>query len=282
MSTPPRIAVIGANGQLGQALVKGLSPTYQVWPFTRAQLDVTNPQSVAHALAGEWAAIVNTAAFHKVEACQSNPAQSFAVNAAGAWHVAQVAQQCGAKCVFVSSNYVFDGQQHLPYTESAATGPLNVYGLSKLSGEQCTLLANPNALVLRIAAVFGDGPNFVESTVQKALTQPSLEAVCDQWVSPTYTYDAARLLLGLLQHNASGVVHASNHGACSWYEFACEVLAQCNLKAQVQAVGASRFYSAVKRPAFAAMQSERLGLWGLQARPWQEGLRDYLKQKGYA
>lgn len=288
MGASSRVAVIGARGQLGSDLVRVLSEHYEVVGLTHEELDVSDPVSVERALGGQaWAAIINTAALHKVEICEAEPERSFQVNALGALHGARAASACGAKYVFISTDYVFDGAKGAPYLESDSPNPLNVYGASKVAGEHLCRIALENTLVLRISSVFGKagasgkGGNFIETILQKARSGGPLRVVADQFMSPSYTLDVAQLLLRLLQQDVRGIVHGANLGVCSWHSFAQEAVRLCGLEVPVEPIPASTFPSPVKRPAYSALGSERLSTLGLQTRPWTEALRDYLREKGY-
>jgi len=288
MGASSRVAVIGASGQLGSDLVRVLAQRYEVVGFTHAGLEVSDPASVEAALGGQpWFAIINTAAFHKVELCEAEPERSFQVNALGALHTAKAAQKSGARYVYISTDYVFDGSKGAPYLESDPPSPLNVYGASKVAGEHLSRLASERWLVLRIASVFGragasgKGGNFIETILQKARAGQPLRVVNDQLMSPSYTLDVARLLLDLLEKDAQGTVHAANAGVCSWFELAQEALRRCGLEAAIEPIPSSSLASPVRRPAFSALESERLSRWGLQMRPWQEALEAYLREKGH-
>ncbi|MCS7194993.1 MAG: dTDP-4-dehydrorhamnose reductase [Meiothermus sp.] len=288
MGASSKVAVIGARGQLGSDLVRVLSERYEVVGFTHEELEVADMASVERALGGrDWAAIVNTAAFHRVEACEADPERAFRVNALGALNVARVARAAGAKCVYISTDYVFDGAKGGPYLESDPPRPINVYGASKLAGEQLCLMTLDDALVLRISSVFGragasgKGGNFVETILQKARAGGPLRVVADQFMSPSYTLDVARLLMGLLEKDVRGVVHGANQGVCSWHELAQEAVRLCGLGVGVEPIPSSAFPSPVKRPPYSALASERLAALGLKTRPWREALGDYLREKGH-
>ncbi|RDI96150.1 dTDP-4-dehydrorhamnose reductase [Meiothermus sp. QL-1] len=288
MGASSRVAVIGARGQLGSDLVRVLGGHYEVVGFAHEDLEVADPASVKQALGGQaWRAIINTAALHKVETCEAEPERSFRVNALGALYVAQVARACGAKYVYISTDYVFDGAKGAPYLESDCPRPLNIYGASKVAGEQLALQTLEDALVLRISSVFGragasgKGGNFIETILQKARAGGPLRVVADQYMSPSYTLDVARLLLDLLQKDVRGIVHGANRGVCTWHALAQEAVRLCGLAVPVEPIPASAFPSPVRRPPYSALGSERLSALGLEPRPWTEALRDYLREKGH-
>lgn len=288
MAKSSRVAVIGATGQLGTDLVEVLSQTFEVTPLRHADIEVNHPESVERALGGqEWQAIINTAAMHKVETCEAEPERAFQVNALGSLNVARAAAKAGATYVFISSDYVFSGEKGRPYGELDATAPINVYGISKVAGEHLAVLAAPRPIILRISSVFGragssgKGGNFIEAILKKARAGEALKVVDDQTMSPTYTKDAARLLLALLQQGASGIFHGANAGACTWHALAAEAVRLCGLEVPIEPISSAGFPSPVRRPAYSALTSERLAGLGLQSRPWQEALRDYLREKGH-
>ncbi|MCX7600798.1 MAG: dTDP-4-dehydrorhamnose reductase [Meiothermus sp.] len=234
-----------------------------------------------------WATIINTAALHKVETCEAEPERAFKVNALGALNVAQVAKTVRAKCVFISTDYVFDGAKGTPYIESDPPNPINIYGASKVAGELLSSITLENTLVIRISSVFGragasgKGGNFIETILQKARAGEPLRVVADQFMSPSYTRDVAHLLLALLQRDVRGIVHGANQGVCSWHALAQEAVRLCGPDVYVEPISASAFPSPVKRPSFSALASERLAALGLQTRPWSEALQEYLEEKGY-
>ena len=300
MPLPNRIALLGATGQLGHdiarvAKMKGLD----LVPLSHEEIEVTDLESVRQAFAKvRPEVVVNCAAFHQVDRCEEDPAQAFQVNALGALNVARSANALGAKCVYLSTDYVFPGDKPPPkegttspansYVEADRPAPVNVYGVSKLAGEQLTLTAQPEALIVRVASLFGvagargKGGNFIESILKKARNGGQLQVVSDQFMTPTYTMDAADAILQLVESNESGLVHASNSGACSWFDFAVKAVELTRLKAPVQPVSASTYPSKARRPANSALNNSRLAdLLGRAQRSWSGGLQAYLIEKGY-
>ena len=287
-----RIAVIGANGQIGSEIVaQARAAGIEVLPFTHAQCDVTDAAAVGAALAGlqKDDVVVNTAAYHRVDDCQSNAKQAFAVNACGAFHVAAAANLLGAAVVYFSSDYVFDGAKRRPYVESDEPRPLSVYGVSKLAGEMLVSKANAAHYIIRVAGVFGlagsggKGGNFVETMIANAKAGESLRVVDDLVMSPTYAVDAAKLLVALLQRQAPyGAYHLTNAGQCSWYEFARCILELSGLNAPIEAVKMSAWATPAPRPAYSVLGSERLQAIGLRPASWQQGLKRYLASRPVA
>ncbi len=286
-----RLAVIGASGQVGSEIVaQARVAGFDVLALTHDQCEVTDPVSVDEALKtiGVHDMVVNTAAYHRVDECETQPERSFEVNSGGAFYVANAARSKGAGIVHFSTDYVFDGAKHEPYVESDAPNPLNVYGVSKLAGEMVIRDVNPAHYIVRISSVFGvagssgKGGNFVETMISKARDGEHLAVVEDMIMSPTFAGDAAHLLLQLLVKRAQpGVYHLANAGQCSWHEFASEILRLCRFDALPEAVAALTRPTPAKRPAYSALASEKLQKLRLTPKSWREGLAEYLKRRSY-
>jgi dTDP-4-dehydrorhamnose reductase len=286
-----RIAVLGSSGQFGHDCVAVLQNdgTVTVLPLDHHQVECTNPASVRNALVSfKPQIVVNCAGFVRVDDCEDQAREAFEVNALGALHVARACAEIGAKCVYVSTDYVFDGSKESAYLESDGTAPINVYGTSKLAGEQLVRQAAPEWLVIRIASLFGKvgargkGGNFVETILGKAKRGEPLRVVDDIRISPAYTRDAAQALCQLLKQGATGVIHAANVGSCTWYEFAKTALEFCHLAPSIQPVSSSEYPMRARRPTNSALASERLGREFKIAIPdWRSALRSYLIEKGH-
>lgn len=291
MSETAQLFVIGANGQFGSAVVLA-AQAHDLRPVRLAheECEVTDPASVGRALrtAGPADTVVNTAAFHKTDECEDAPQRALTVNALGAYHVASAARARGARVVYVSSDYVFEGTKRQPYVESDSPNPVNVYGVSKAAGEMFVRLANPQHYIVRLSSVFGlagssgKGGNFVETMIAKARAGTQPVVVEDIIMAPTSAADAAALLLQLIARAAPpGIYHLANAGSCSWFEFAREILSQAGLNVPVAATNSEEQRSRARRPRYSVLASERLRDVGLAARSWQDGLRDYLRAKAY-
>lgn len=284
------VAVIGPHGQLGTDLVKGFRTAG--WAVSAASHDVVSvedKESVAAFLGSNRVEVViNTAAFHQVAVCETHPVRTWAVNAAGARNVAEAARSSGAIAVFVSTDYVFDGEidTATSYSEDAAVCPINVYGAAKAAGEMATLAAAEHNLVVRIASVFGSagssgkGGNFVETIVARARANEPLTVVDDIWMSPSYTVDVAAKITALLEAGANGTFHACNDGRVTWHDFAGEICRQ--IGADVEIARASTDFTATpRRPRNSSLSTARLGEAGVAQRPWQEALSEYLREQQY-
>ena len=280
-----RVGVIGASGQLGSALCSALEEAQlECVRFEHGELEVSSPESVWRALrTARPNVVVNTAAFHHVDACEEDPARAFEVNALGALYVAQVCREIGVRCVYVSTDYVFDGAKPGPYSEEDAPNPINVYGASKLAGEHLVLQTCPDALVVRLASLYGGRGargkhgNFVLSILERARRGEVLRVVRDVRMSPTYAADAARAIVNLVEDGATGRFHVVDEGACSWWEFARAIVALAGLNATVLPVSLEEYHlTKARRPVNSALSIAKLQSVSIRMPPWQEALTEYI------
>jgi dTDP-4-dehydrorhamnose reductase len=291
MTNVLKVALIGANGQLGSDIVSHFSQSdrYQFTALTRDDVDITQAESVQKSLTSQkFDVVINSAAYVRVDDCEQEVDTAFKVNAFGALHVARACREIDALCVYISTDYVFRGDQSSAYTESDLADPINIYGASKFAGENLVRQTTPRSLILRISSVFGKagasgkGGNFIETIIKKAKAGDPLKVVNDMFMSPTYTYDAARLLDELLQSGATGIIHGANTGICSWYEFASQTLKLANISHPIESIPASTFPTKATRPMNSALTSDRLeSITTFKMRPWQEALTAYLTEKSY-
>lgn len=283
-----KIVIIGATGQLGQDLLRVFGE--QAVGLSHQDVDVTNGVSLASTLRElepDW--VLNTAAFHRVDDCELNPSLAFAVNALGASNVARATADIGAGVVFFSTDYVFGGttrEREHPYTEDDSAAPLNVYGVSKLAGEQLAAQSNPRCLVLRSAGLYGavtsrKGWTFPELMLRKAREEGIVSVVTDQALSPTFTADLAAKVRELIERNATGLFHLTNAGECSWFEFARRVFELAGVNVRLEPKETSQTPRSARRPSYSALSSVRLAEAGVSPlRAWDEALRNYLQIKG--
>jgi dTDP-4-dehydrorhamnose reductase len=276
-----RILVVGADGQLGSDVVRLLSPTVDVTARVVDELDVTDRAALRReAEVSHPDVIVNCAAYTAVDKAESEPNTAYRVNVLGARNVAQAAERIGARVVYFSTDYVFDGAAAEPYVEDAPTGPLSVYGTTKLLGEQATREANPDHLVLRLAWLYGPtGHNFVRTILHLAREKDVLRIVDDQTGSPTFTEDVVHQVLALIEDGASGTYHCVNTGRATWYEFARSIVRACGLDIPVIPIRTVDYPTPARRPAFSVLADRNLDLEGLNVmRPWQEALDDCMSR----
>jgi dTDP-4-dehydrorhamnose reductase len=290
-----RIALIGANGQLGTDITRLWSDSPlgkrgdELIALTHADIEVTDPDMVRSVLSGVQPSIViNTAAFHDMDQCEARPLAAFQVNALGVKHVAEVCRDLGATLVQFSNDCVFDGSKTTPYVEDDSPAPISAYGISEVGGERFLryLMPDDHLLVRSVglyglAGASGKGGNFVETMLRFAREGRAIRVVDDQITSPTYTLDLADVLLDLIAQDTRGTVHITSAGQCSWYEFASEIFDMLGLHPDFAAIKTSEANDAAKRPAYSVLDNGRLASLGFaQPREWREALADYLRLKG--
>ena len=284
-----KVLVIGANGQLGSDLCKEIEPSELV-ALTHSEIEVTAMDPVQEVFKKYRPEIViNTAAFVRVDECESKVDECFLVNGIGARNVAVVAQEYGAKVVYISTDYVFGGEgvgRNIPFTEFESPIPLNILGKSKLAGENLVQHLCHRHFIVRTSGLFGiagssgKGGNFVEAILHLAHERDELKVVSDQIFSPTYTKDLARKIAQLITTEYYGIFHITNKGACSWCEFATEILRLAGIKIPVVPITSEEYPTPARRPRFSVLDNYHLRLLGMDdIRPWQEALRDYMGRR---
>ncbi|MCC6683567.1 MAG: dTDP-4-dehydrorhamnose reductase [Bacteroidia bacterium] len=282
-----KVVVTGANGQLGADVVSYFrAQGCEVFPFTHADLDITDTDAVTKTIAAiKPDVVINTAAYHHVEHCENNPDIATTVNTTAVGHLAQLGAKENFRLIHISTDYVFDGEKRAPYIETDAVNPLNVYGQTKAEGEKLVLNASPNHAVVRISAIYGTEPcrakggmNFIKLMLKLAKEKDQLQVVNNEFVSPTNTLAiAAQLYKIATTPNATGILHATSEGQCSWYEFAIEIFKLTHTKIDVVSVEAANF-SKIKRPGYSVLENQRLKQLGINQMPhWKESLQQYLQ-----
>lgn len=281
-----KLLVLGGWGQLGTDLAMVVEGRHDLVRPARADVDVTDQAAVQAAVTDHRPeAVLDLAAFHKVELCEQEPETALRVNSVGAWNVAVAAGTVGARCVFVSSDYVFDGERRGGYAEDDPVGPLNVYGISKVAGEQLVLRSSADGLVVRGSGLFGHagssgkGGNFVETMLAKAAAGEAITVVNDQTFAPTSTRDMAERMVLLLEHGApSGIYHVANAGSCSWYELARATFELAGIEADLSPRPAGE--QPVRRPRSSILLDTKSAELGLRPnRSWKEALAWYLENR---
>lgn len=285
------VLITGGGGQLASDLEELLAGREDVAAPSRQELDISDDEAVRRAFDSVGPELVfNCAAFHNVEVCETEEDRSFAVNARAVKRLAQRCEEAGARLVHLSTNYVFDGRRSEPYAEHDAPNPRSVYALSKLAGEYAALAYCSRALVVRTAGLYGvhgsasKGGNFVTRMVARAREDGAqLRMVADQRLSPTFTADLASALHEAVERDATGVVHLTSSGDCSWHEFTVEIMRRAGIDVAVEAVQTTIPPGGADRPlngVLARPRADELGLPPL--RPWREGLEDYMQRAGLA
>jgi dTDP-4-dehydrorhamnose reductase len=273
-----RMTVFGATGLLGQALVRELAGD-ELTALSSANVDVRDParvQEVVRDSRPEW--IILSAAYTDVDGCESNRDQALAVNCEGAVHVAQAARKIGARLLFVSTDYVFDGTKQSPYETTDARNPINVYGESKARAEERLAEILPDVCIARTSWLFGPGGRCFPDTIMKmAASRPEISVVNDQRGSPTFAIDLASALAHFCRASARGIVHATNSGSCTWYEFATEILRVSGMSTRIKPVTTAEFPRPARRPAHSVLSAESLHAYNIHMPTWQDAVRRYLK-----
>jgi len=285
-----KLLLLGSRGQLGSDLVRAAAreDDFGVQGLERSALDVRDTEKLRAALAEHsFDALVNCTSYHNTDAAESNAALALEVNAHAVEVMAECCRRKRARFVHVSTDYVFGGiPAERPLTEDAPAAPLNIYGLSKSYGETLVRHSGADALVLRVASLFGaagarsKAGNFVESMIRLGKERGALRVVADQQMSPTSSADAAVMLLGLLRKGAPpGIYHAVNSGQASWFQFAEEILRRAEVKAELSAISSGEYATAARRPAYSVLCNAKLAAILGPPRPWQNALDDYLRDR---
>jgi len=274
-----RILVTGANGILGRALRERLADGNTVYLWGREEADVRDEGAVRAAARGlDFDSIIHAAAYTNVDGAEREPDLAMAVNRDGTANVAALARERGAIFVYVSSDYVFDGQKSAPYVEEDPTNPLSVYGASKRAGEEAALESGAPCLVVRTSWLFGPGgKNFVDTIAAKALRGEPLEVVDDQWGSPTYARDLAHGIELLLRRGALGIIHVTNAGQTTWHGLATEIARTVASPVPILPTTTARLARPAPRPAFSVLSGERYrALVGAPLPPWNDAVHRHL------
>jgi dTDP-4-dehydrorhamnose reductase len=270
-----RAVVFGAQGQLGVELVRELGTRgYDVSGFRRNEVDITDAAAVEKAIAQADAEVVfNAAAYNQVDVAEQEPQAAFLVNGLAVRNLALACRQADARLVHYSTDYVFDGAAHHPYTEDDPTHPLGAYAVSKLAGELYAQAYLGRALVVRTSGVFGPGGlktargNFVELMLRLARGEKPIRVVEDHVASPTYAPLLASRSVDLVEKNESGVFHIGGGTPISWFQFARSIFEAANLNPQLQATNEREYRTVARRPKYSALSNARMERVGLEPMP---------------
>lgn len=274
-----RSLILGGQGQLGRAL--GARFGAEAVALSREQADLTQAHTLEAALDAHRADVVlNCAAYNFVDRAESEPEAAFAVNETGVGNLAALCRKRRCILVHYSTDYVFglDAQRRTPYRETDAPGPLNVYGASKLAGENLVRAHCPPHFILRTCGLYGAGAhNFVAAMLRRAREAQPIRVVTDQTCTPTSVGDLAEATATLLATGAFGLYHVTNRGACSWHEFACAIFDELRLPVSVEPISRAEYGAAARRPAYTVLAPaawDQLRLPPL--RPWRQALAAFL------
>ncbi len=280
-----KVAIFGVGGQLGRAVAAAMATTHDVVSVEHALADVRDEAAVAGVIRGahpEW--VVNCAAMTHVDRCENEPLGAFEVNALGARNVARACAAAGARLLHVSTDYGFDGEKKGPYTEDDVARPINSYGMSKLAGEWFVRAEGTAHAIVRTSGLYGwyecrgKGGNFAETILARARQGQPLRVVSDERLTPTFTEDLAAQIRAIVERGVpGGLYHATNAGACSWFEFASELLKLARVQASIQPIPASEWKSPTRRPANSVLENRALAKLGIDRMPdWRDALARYV------
>src|SRR5579864_1701104 len=275
-----RVAIFGATGMLGKALLHQ-STDDDITAIGSAQVDIRNLDQVRTAIEHskpDW--IVMAAAYTDVDGCEINPTLASSVNTHGAVNVAKAAARAGSKLLFVSTDYVFDGKKNSPYETTDTRNPINAYGRSKADAEEKISQIVPDCCIVRTSWLFGAGGKCFPDTMLKiAANRKGIEVVNDQRGCPTFTMDLADAIIQLCRSAAKGIVHATNSGDCSWFDFAKEILRQTGVSTTVKPTTSDKYVRPAERPKYSILSPVSLSIHGIKMRVWQETLPDYIEER---
>lgn len=281
-----RVLLLGGSGQLGKDLRAELSG-YEVAAPSHTQVSVENVDSLFAAFQRyRPTLVVNTSAFHQLDACEAEPARAYEINAFAVDRIASLCALGGAAFAHVSTDYVFGGDASSPYGESDAPQPICIYGLSKFAGEQLLQRHSNRWFIFRVSGLYGPsgttnkGVTFIERALRQAEQHQPLRVVDDVTFSPSYTIDVASTIREILERDAFGLYHLTNSGSCTWYDFAAEALAAAGFDDGVARAKDADFRGLARRPMFTALRHDTLARNGFKELPdWRDAVQRYVRQR---
>ena len=279
--------VIGAKGMLGRDLVEILRSSfgtgksgYEVFGWDFDEIDIREEADTVSKIENlQPEIVINVAAYTDVDGCEVEQEKAFLINAEGMRHVAVAGERCQAKVIYLSTDYVFDGQKKEPYAEDDPPNPINIYGQTKLKGERYLQALVDNSLIIRTQWLYGKfGKNFVSSILRQGKEKGVLSVVDDQTGSPTYTVDLSKAIVSLIRSDGRGVFHVVNGEVCTWYVFAQAILKASGLGGvRIIQISSEELGRQALRPSYSALSTKKLKEeTGMSLRPWPEALKDYL------
>lgn len=294
-----KILVTGASGQLGREIMRQSACSEHEYIFTDVQtsgsdacvasLDITDERQVMETVTPDIDVIINCAAYTDVNGAESDPDAAFKVNALAAGYLADAALKADALLIHISTDYIFDGASNTPYLEDAHAAPCNVYGKSKLASEEAVIGSGCRHMIFRTSWLYSNtGRNFFLTMAELTADRPSVKVVVDQVGTPTYAYDLAEFICGVIEEgklDKAGVYNYSDEGVCSWYDFAHEICMQLGYTCKVEPCRSEEYPSAAKRPHYSVMDKTKVKqTFGIEIPHWKESLilaiREYDRLRG--
>lgn len=281
LSSPGRrIAILGSSGLLGKYLLREWAGADVIHGLTSRDVDIRDLSQVRKCIQKiepDW--IVLAAAYTDVDGCETNPELAMATNLHGAINVVQAAKELGSRLLFISTDYVFDGEKTTPYEVDDPVNPQSVYGRSKADAERGIKELLPSACIVRTSWVFGTrGKCFPDTILKIAKERAEIQVVDDQRGCPTYARDLARAIIQLCQTESSGTIHVTNNGDCTWFEFASDIVRQSGLATRVLPTTSDKFSRPAKRPKYSVLSERSREERGILVPTWRQALNDYLKE----
>jgi len=283
-----KIAVIGANGQLGKDICEKIIKTKnELVELNHDEIEILNIDCVSNVLKDvKPDVVINTAAMHNVEKCENDPEKSFKVNGIGAKNLSHICNDLNSILLHISTDYVFDGNKRKPYVETDKPLPLNVYGNTKLSGEYFIESIAKKYFILRVSGIYGKNPcrakgtNFVELMLKLARERDEVRVVDDEILTPTFTGDIADQIVKIISSDVRyGLYHVTAEGSCSWFEFAREIFSISKINIVLNRAAPGEFAIKVNRPKYSVLENKFLKDQGINIMPlWEKGLKRYLNQ----
>lgn len=277
-----RVLVTGVKGQLGYDVVKDLEKRgHQPIGVDREEMDLMDNEAIRTFIMNlKPEAIIHCAAYTAVDKAEEDVNTCYQINAEAVKVIAECTKELDVKLIYISTDYVFDGTKEGEYVETDMPNPINVYGASKLKGEQYVQTLLEKYYIVRISWVFGvNGNNFIKTMRRLGSERDELNIIHDQVGSPTYTADLAPLLVDMMETDKYGIYHATNEGTCSWYEFANEIFKQSNIEVQTSPITTNQYPTAAKRPMNSKMSKAKLKESGFKSlATWEKALEDYILQ----
>lgn len=275
-----KIIVTGSNGQLGTDVAAELrTHGHEVIGADLPETDITDKSQIEKLIAGSNAdAVIHCAAFTNVDLAETEKEICERINVDGTSNIAEACKNHGTKLLYISTDYVFSGEGEEPFETDAPKSPCNIYGKSKLDGENAVIRNCDKYFIVRISWVFGEnGKNFVKTMLRLAKEKDSLTVVCDQVGSPTYTKDLSKLLCDMVETERYGIYHATNEGFCSWAEFASRIMELSGAETKIIPIPSSEYKTAATRPANSRLSKKSLDENGFERLPhWEDALGRYL------
>lgn len=285
-----KIVIVGSGGRLGAALARAYSGEHEIYGFSHASLDLALAEQVEQKLSAlSYDVLINCAALTNVDYCETHATEAMRINADAVRQIAGICAHKRARCIHISTDYVFDGEKREPYSETDSARAISVYGESKRRGEEELLAVSDKHLAIRVAWVFGpDRPSFIDAILRRSLESDRVEAIGDKRSAPTYTLDLAEWLRPFLKEGSmGGLLHACNAGECSWREYgeyAIQCAAAAGAPVKTQTVGSVNMASMssfiARRPVYTVLSTRKLTeQTGTTPRRWQSAVEDFVTRQ---